>query len=88
MLSPEHLEPHLQSDHLLHGVVVDIVGDPGALFLGDSHDVLQEPLPLFVDLFEVPDDVSQLLGSLGDLGLELLVVCSKLKLEPLDGSEL
>ena len=65
MLSPEHLEPHLQRDHLLHGVVVDVVGDPGALFLRDSHDVFQEPLPLLVDLFEVPDDVSQLLGSLG-----------------------
>ena len=43
MLSPEYLEPHLQSGHLLHGVVVDVVGDPGALFLGGSHDVLQEP---------------------------------------------
>ena len=82
MLPPEQLEPHLQSHHLLHRVVVDVVSDPGAFFLGRAHDVLQESLPLLVDLFEVPDDASQLLGSLGDLGFELLVVRSKLMLEP------
>ena len=88
VLPAEQLEPHLQRRHLLHRVVVDVVGDPGALLLGSSDDVLQEPAPLLVDLLEVRDDLPQLLGALRDLRLELLVVRSELLLEALDGSEL
>jgi hypothetical protein len=50
-MSPaEYLEAHLERHHLLDRVVVDVVGDPGALVFGCSNHVFEELFALLADL--------------------------------------